>query len=113
MILKTGKVVPCKPGAHKTWIFTENPDITAPEDELPRGLTRENAIKNNEFTKEAEDLKNYLIKNQPGEDIEIYPTYKSDKNDRVTTTNRGKTLNEILRGSDAKTRIGFYGSSWE
>ena len=103
----TGKVIPCKPGAHKTWIFTENPAITAPEDELPRGLTRVNAIKNNEFTKEAEDLKNYLIKNQPGEDIEIYPTYKSDKNDRVTTTNRGKTLNEILRGSDAKTRLAF------
>ena len=104
---KTGKVVPCKPGAHKTWIFTENPAITAPEDELPGGLTRENAIKDNAFTKEAEDLKNYLIKNQPGEDIEIYPTYKSDKNDRVTTTNRGKTLNEILRGSDAKTRLAF------
>ena len=104
---KTGKVVPCKPGAHKTWIFTENPAITAPEDELPGGLTRVNAIKNNAFTKEAEDLKNYLIKNQPGEDIEIYPTYKSDKNDRVTTTNRGKTLNEILRGSDAKTRLAF------
>lgn len=105
---KTGKVVPCKPGAHKTWIFTENPAITASQFELNMNkTTRENAIKDNEFTKEAQDLKNYLIKNQPGEDIEIYPTYKSDKNDRVTTTNRGKTLNEILRGSDAKTRLAF------
>ena len=105
---KTGKVVPCKPGAHKTWIFTENPAITASQFELNMNkTTRENAIKDNEFTKEAQDLKNYLIKNQPGEDIEIYPTYKSDKNDRVTTTNRGKTLNEILKGSDAKTRLAF------
>lgn len=101
-----GKVVPCKPGAHKTWIFTENPGITAPEEWL-NGQTRENEVKNNEFTKEAEDFKNYLIKNQPGEDIEIYPTYKSNKDDRITTTSRGKTLNEILRGSDAKTRLAF------
>jgi hypothetical protein len=103
----TGKQIPCKPGAHKTWIFTENPAITAPDEWLSNGETRESAVNNNEFTKEAEDLKNYLIKNQPGEDIEIYPTYKSREDDRITTTNRGKTLNEILRGSDANTRLAF------
>jgi hypothetical protein len=102
----TGKQIPCKPGAHKTWIFTENPAITAPDVWL-NGETRESAVNNNEFTKEAEDLKNYLIKNQPGEDIEIYPTYRSREDDRITTTNRGKTLNEILRGSDANTRLAF------
>jgi hypothetical protein len=106
----TSKEVPCKKGAHKTMIFTENPAISSSDqwfkDNAP-GQTKEDVIKNNEFTKEAEDLKNYLIKNQPGEDIEIYPTYASREDDRVVTTNRGKTLNEILRGSDAKTRLAF------
>ena len=105
---KTGKEVPCKDGAHKTMIFTEHPRL--------QGLTKKNFeemqdyLKNGEFTKEAEDLKNYLIKNQPGEDIEIYPTYVGPEDDRVINTFRNGqlgTLNQALSKSTPNTRLAF------
>ena len=105
---KTGKEVPCKPGAHKTMIFTEHPRL--------QGLRKNNLkemqdyIKNGEFTQEAEDLKNYLIKNQPGEDIDIYPTYTGPDDDRVISTFKNgqlTPLNEVLRQSTPNTRLAF------
>jgi LysM repeat protein len=104
----TGKEVPCKTGAHKTMIFTENGAI--------KKLTKDNVkelqeyINDSEFTKEAEDLKNYLIKNQPGEDIDIYPTYRSPEDDRVMSTFKDgqlTSINEILSKSTPNTRLAF------
>jgi hypothetical protein len=105
---KTGKEVPCKPGAHKTMIFTEHPRLRA----LRKNNFKEiqNSINAGEFTKEANDLKNYLIQNQPGEDIDIYPTYTGPEDDRIINTFKDgqlKPLNDILMQSTPNTRLAF------